>query len=300
MMWQFWKNPVMVREVRTRMRGNRAFMLMTTHLVILSIVTGLAYLFFQLSLQSYSSLEQQRSFSRALFGLLVLIELLMISFLTPALTSGMVTGERERQTFDLLRVTLISPRSIILGKYSSALAFVILLVLTTLPLQSPAFIIGGVLPEEILIAILILFTTAITFSAFGIFFSSLLSRTLTSTILSYAVAFFLVFGIPLIAIIFIILFGSAIGNTFDDLSPSSLIPLVYLLWIVASLTPLPTIIATEVFILQQQSAWFVEIPIKDGVSLRLLSPWMIHIIFYLTISLILLWASIRLANRTER
>ena len=39
-----WNNPILVKEVRTRMRGNRAFLLLTVHLVILALALLMVYL----------------------------------------------------------------------------------------------------------------------------------------------------------------------------------------------------------------------------------------------------------------
>lgn len=99
----FWKNPVLVKEIRTRMRGKRAFIILTAHLLTLGMAVFLAYLVFQLSSSSTTTLENRRVFGKSLFGLLVWMELVMISFTAPALTSGAIAAERERQTYDLLR-----------------------------------------------------------------------------------------------------------------------------------------------------------------------------------------------------
>ena len=65
----FWKNPVIVKEVRTRMRGYRAVLLLTAHLVVLALVIGLAYLFIRSSLTTIGNLEQRRTFGKASFRL---------------------------------------------------------------------------------------------------------------------------------------------------------------------------------------------------------------------------------------
>ena len=219
----FWKNPVIIKEVRIRMRGYRAVLLLTAHLLVLALVVGLAYLFIRSSLTTIGNLEQRRAFGKASFGLIVWMELVMISFVAPALTSGAISIERERQTFDLLRVTLLPARSLVWGKYISGLIFVFLLLFTSIPLQGPAFLIGGVQVQEILLAILMLAVTAAWFCALGMLLSSLIPRTLVSATLAYAVTIFLVFGIPIIAVIIGSLFGTLLGGNTPSqiLSPNS-------------------------------------------------------------------------------
>lgn len=294
-----WRNPVMVKEVRTRMRGRRAFTIVSIHLIVLSAILALAYIIFSSSLTTVSNLEQRRIFGKVIFGLLVWLELVTICFTAPALTSGAISSERERQTFDLLKVTLLSPGRLVFGKYLSALVFIFLLLFSALPLQSLAFIIGGVLTQEILIAILILAVTAIAFCAVGMYFSSLFSRVLTSTVLSYAFAIFLVFGIPMLLLFLLYLFSAAAGSSLTNLSIRSQVLLIFIGWLVVSITPAGTIIATEAALLDQQGIILAHIDIANGVQVFMPSPWVAYVITYLSISLVLLWFSVQRVRRPE-
>jgi ABC-2 type transport system permease protein len=293
-----WKNPVIIKEIRTRMRGNRAFILVTIHLVILALVTTLAYLTVGSSLGSNTTLDQRRILGKSTFGLIIWLELVTISFVAPALTSGAISAERERQTFDLLRVTLLPARSLVLGKYAAGLVFILLLLFTSIPLQSPAFIVGGVLPEEIIIATLILLVTTLAFCAVGIFVSSLVSRTLLSTVLAYAYAIFILFGLPMIFLIILILYGvSPSGITDYALSTQAL--LLSTAWFFISISPMATMIATEYYILEQRSIWLVDIPLRSDLHVMLPSPWILYTLIYLGLTILLLWGSVRLVRRIE-
>jgi ABC-type transport system involved in multi-copper enzyme maturation permease subunit len=298
----FWKNPILIKEVRTRMRGNRAFILLTAHLLILGLALLLVHLVIRSDQSTVTNLQARESFGKAIFGLMVWMELIMISFTAPALTSGAIALERERQTFDLLKVTLLKARALALGKYLAGLVFIGLLLVTSLPLFSPAFILGGVLLEEILIAVLILATSAVAFCAVGLFFSSLFSRPLVATVLAYAVAIFVNFGIPMLMLLMITLFGIIMqsGPSGATDTPSlGLLAVVYLGWLVVSLTPPATMIATEVALLDGQGAWLASFPVGDGAEIVLVSPWLAYVIFYWLLSLALIWFSIRLVGRAE-
>lgn len=299
----FWKNPILVKEVRTRMRGNRAFVLLTIHLAILGLALLLVYLVIRSELISGSNMQVRGTFGKAIFGLMVWLELVMISFTAPALTSGAIALERERQTFDLLKVTPLKARSLALGKYLAGLVFVFLLLVTSLPLFSPAFILGGVLLEEILIAVLILATSAIAFCAVGLFFSSLFARPLVSTVLAYAFAIFVNFGIPVLLVLGLSLFGLIMSanptNMAESLSPWLLVG-IYLAWLAASLAPPATIIATEAALLDGQGAWQLHLPLGAGQEIYFVSPWLAYVVFYLLLSLALIWMSSKLVARAER
>jgi ABC-2 type transport system permease protein len=297
-----WKNPVLVKEFRTRMRGNRAFVLISAHLLVIGGIILLTYMLYTASLNDYNRLEERRMLSKVLFGLLVSLEMVMISFTAPALTSGTISAEREHQTFELLKVTLLKPTTLVSGKYVSSLFFILLLLFTAIPLQSPAFLVGGVLPQEIIIGTLILVVSAVTFCAVGIFFSSLFKRTLASTVASYAFAIFTVFGVPLLGLLFLALFSSFLSQIFSNFSLLTKSIALLTAWLLASITPVAAIIATESFLLSQNSIWFlrVDIPYTNPTTqIFLPSPWMLYVIFYLLFSLILLIASILLVRRTD-
>jgi ABC-2 type transport system permease protein len=295
-----WKNPVIVKEFQTRMRGNRAFLLLIAHLLVLGIVIGIFYLVFRSSLSSTGALAERRFFGKAIFGLIVWMEMVTVSFIAPAITSGAISSERERQTFDLLRVTLLPARSLVVGKYLSGMVFILLLLFTSIPLQSLAFLVGGVLIEEIVIASLILLVTAVAFCAVGLFFSCLLPRTLISTVMSYAIAIFLVFGVPMVFMIVLVLFGTLLGDTYGSINPLLKTLLIFVGWLLVSTTPLPAVIASEAALLDQQNTLLVNIPVADQVQLTLPSPWIPYVMIYLLLSLVLIGLSIRLVKRMDR
>lgn len=294
-----WRNPVLVKEVRTRMRGSRAFILLSIHLLALGLALLAVYLILRTDSTLLSNPQQRSTFGKLVFGLMVWLELIMVSFTAPALTSGAIALERERQTFDLLRVTLLKARSLVLGKYLAGLVFVFLLLLTSLPLFSPAFILGGVLLEEILIAVLILAVSALAFCAVGLFFSSLTPRALIATVLSYAFAILINFGAPILMLLLITL-ASAVSAGGPGPSPQTVLLLYYLGWLAVSLTPLPTMIASEAALLDNQGPWLASLPLSDGQQVTLILPWVIYVIAYLLLSLILIWISVQRAGRAER
>jgi len=296
----FWMNPVLAKEIRTRMRARRAFVILTAHLLTLAAAVFLAYLLLQISAASTNtSLENRRASGKVIFGLLVWLELTMISFTAPALTSGAIASERERQTYDLLRVTLLPARSLVLGKFTAGLVFIVLLLFTSLPLQTPAFLIGGVVVQEILVAALILLVTAIAFCAAGMFFSSLASRVLLSTVLSYAFAIFLVFGIPMMLFFLISLLGATASGAIDEIPPSSQAMLAFIGWVIVSLTPLTAIAVSEAFFLSDHSIWSGSIPLWNNVEFVFPSPWLLYVVYYLSLSAVLLWLSIERVRRVE-
>jgi ABC-type transport system involved in multi-copper enzyme maturation permease subunit len=113
-------NPVILKELRGRMRGRQAFILLTVYLGLIAVLIGFIYLTTATGSSGRWNPSQRQDVGKAVFGAVVLLELLLVSFIGPGLTAGAITAEREHQTFDLLRTTLLSARSLVLGKLGSA------------------------------------------------------------------------------------------------------------------------------------------------------------------------------------
>lgn len=295
-----WNNPVVVKEIRTRMRGSRAFWLVSLHLLLVTLIIGLVYAILLTTLAGGGNIEARRYLGKGIFGLLVALELATISFTAPALTASMISSERERQTFDLLRVTHLAPTALVSGKFLSGLSFVFLLLVTSIPLQGPAFMIGGIAPVEIAVSILVLLSTAIAFCALGIFFSSYFRRTLAATVSTYAVSILLVFGIPLIAFILLIAFTSSLSSTIEPPPPIITAVLVFIGWLVISITPLGSLLLSEFVFIDQRSVWLYTLDLPKNTQMTLVSPWVIYVFFSLVMSGLLLWASVHLVRRLDQ
>ena len=192
-------NPIIVKELRSRMRGWRAFAILTGFLLgtaaacygLYRIVMATIYYYYGGSYGSPSALIGQ-----TMFGGLAIFELLLICFITPALTTGAISGEHDHQTYEMLMATPLRPRTILWGKLVSALGYIFLLIFAAIPLASVIFLFGGVAPKDMLKVLIILVATAITYGMLGLFFSALLKRTWRATVLTYAVILSILF-IPL-------------------------------------------------------------------------------------------------------
>lgn len=186
-------NPIIVKELRSRMRGARTF-------VILSIfLAGLAAICYAV-LRVYQAQAQAGQFvisaqvGKGLFAALALAETLLVTFLTPAVTAGAISTEREQLTYDLLVATPLRPGRILSGKLVATLSYVLLLIFAAVPLGSLVYVFGGVAPRDLLEALALLLVTALTFGMIGLLCSALARRTITATILTYAVVLLMVVG----------------------------------------------------------------------------------------------------------
>jgi hypothetical protein len=88
----------------------------------------------------------------------------------------------------------VSTLGIILGKLASALAFVFVLILASIPLTAVGFVFGGGGPEDILPADVVLFVLAPRLRAVRVLLSRPTRRTQSATVLTYLVVLVLTVG----------------------------------------------------------------------------------------------------------
>ena len=189
---------IIVKELRGRMRGRRAFIIITIHVLLLAVIGWMLMRILEERTAGMSFGGQvnyaSASIGRGIFIGLMLVQTLMVAVLAPAATAGAISSEREHQTLELLAVTPISSIAIVLGKLVSALAWLFVLILASIPVTSLVFVFGGVAPDDMLRAYIVLFATVIGLGSVGIFFSTLTRRTGASTGLTFVATLALVVG----------------------------------------------------------------------------------------------------------
>ena len=157
---------IVVKELRGRMRGRRAFIVVTIHVLLLAVFAWMLQRINEENIRNFSSFGGQATYAgatvgRGIFLGLLMLQTLMVSVLAPAATAGAISSEREHQTLDLLAVTPISSFAIVLGKLFSALAWVFVLILASIPVTALVFVYGGVAPDDVIRGYLVLFATVI-------------------------------------------------------------------------------------------------------------------------------------------
>jgi ABC-2 type transport system permease protein len=190
-------NAVVVREMRSRMRGWRTAAIITIYLAILAGITA-AMLIGDANTQS--TLSQSAQAGANMFAGLSLFQLLLLIFITPASAAPAISGERQRQTLDLLLVTKLSSTSIVAGKLVAALSFDVLLLLCSVPLFSIVFLFGGVDPGQFIEMYGVFFSTVLVLGAASLCISTLMRRMQGSLMVSSIFAFFLTLGLVLVTI----------------------------------------------------------------------------------------------------
>jgi len=179
------------------MRGRRAAIALTAYLSILLLMVMATYAILATRWAAGGpGPEAGETFGRGLFGMLAVLQTSLVILLAPAFTAGAISGEREQKTLDVLAVTLVEPLSIVVGKLAASLAYLAMVLVASLPIAAFAFLFGGVEPSSVAAVFGIQLLTALTFGTLGLFFSSVVRRTVWSTVFSYVVIFVVVFVTP--------------------------------------------------------------------------------------------------------
>ncbi|MGV3721443.1 MAG: ABC transporter permease subunit [Actinomycetota bacterium] len=192
------ENPVMSRELRSRMRGARSYLVTTGYVTVVALFVLVVYSRLGMIDNPQAVNQQAAQLGRAIWTWGCIAQALLVPFLVPAFTCGAITLERERDMLELLLLTRQSPLQICLGKLGSGTGLGLTLILATVPVLSLSFMLGGVSPKEVVTCIAVLMATVLAAGALGLAASSLAGRTSAASAVSYATVGFVIIGIPLL------------------------------------------------------------------------------------------------------
>jgi len=187
--------PVLVKELRTRMRGWRTPAVLTAYLCALAAV---CYMVLQnrLTSSAFNNL-QATQIGIDLFNALAVLQMVLVIFVTPATTAAAISGERQRQTLDLLLVTRLTSIGITVGKLLAAISFDLLLIICSLPIFSLVFLFGGVGPDRVLEVFVLFIATVFCLGSIGLLVSVLTRRANSATVVTYVIALLMTLGLGL-------------------------------------------------------------------------------------------------------
>lgn len=294
---RFFTNPITQKELRSRMRGKRAFVILSLYLLLMSALIMLIYGSYIYNVPAYTS--DARIGGKIVFGAVVGVQVFLAAFIGPAFTSGAISGEKERQTYDLLRTTLLPARSLVSGKLLSSLSYVGLLLLASLPLHGIAFMLGGLSFTEFAVSQLMILTAAVAFALWGLYISTMMRSTLSSTVVTYAGTLFMLIGIP-----FLSLFAGGFGGNgmFFQFWGAGTVKTYQIVWAYVShflaSTNLPMAMGfAEAMYLDGGSIWNRTDMVNATTKLWIWSPWWVFIAVYALFALFVYWRCVRRVRR---
>jgi ABC-type transport system involved in multi-copper enzyme maturation permease subunit len=173
------ENPVLIRELLVTLRSSRAFVLQMLYVCALGT---LVYFYWPAGEKEVSPGRAQ-----ALFDIFFLGQFFLVALMAPTFAAGSITGEKERKTYELLLASPLRPATILIGKLLSALSYLVILIISSLPLMILCYLLGGLLLSEITRSYLVLILAAGTFGLLSVACSSYFRRTSSALVVSYLV-----------------------------------------------------------------------------------------------------------------
>ncbi|MBX7102904.1 MAG: ABC transporter permease [Gemmataceae bacterium] len=113
------------------------------------------------------TLGESARFGRLLFQIYAFVALVLVVFFSSLTAAGAVAREKDRRTFLLLLLSDLRDSEIVLGKMLGSLLPIGLLLLGILPVLSVLVLLGGIRPEQVLQAWLVLLTSGIVSGSLG-------------------------------------------------------------------------------------------------------------------------------------
>ncbi len=182
-------NPILSKEFHIQMRDRMLFSLAMVYVAIIcSVVFGM----FWFASTSNKPIDPQ--YGRDIFLIFFIVMNLAVYSISAGIGSKLISQERQKANFDLLKITLLKTRHIILGKILPLFAYIMMLMLLSLPLAIVIMPISGLSIAGVVLCYLIAFISAITFSIIGLMWSSLFRNVRTSTALTYISCGIIAFG----------------------------------------------------------------------------------------------------------
>ncbi|MCS7254103.1 MAG: ABC transporter permease [Armatimonadetes bacterium] len=214
--------------MKVRMRFKRSFWLQDVYILFLIFVVSLAYHLI-IAAETISSPTQLQERLQAFYYTLLYSLAGIVVLIAPALTASAISFERERRTLDLLLITPLRPMQILSGKLLASWAYLLLLLVLSMPMVTVCIIMGGASISDLLATYTMLSLSTLSLCAFSLYCSACSSSSGLATFWAYL-------GVILASLyIFPLITMQKIHHTYSyQQSPQS----IFIIFPIASIHPL--------------------------------------------------------------
>ncbi len=189
-------NPIVKKDLQVTVRSMR----MSWGLFAYEAVLTLAFLIALLVIQeemSYSFGRNIYNYLVYLFPVLAVTQVCIVALIVPIITASSISGEKERQTFDIMLTTCMSPFAIVFGKMVSAVLRILFFVAASLPVMALSFVVGGLGWGTLFYFLLTIILLSVFAGSVGIFCSAFCRKSITAVIMSFVI-YFVIFVVSLV------------------------------------------------------------------------------------------------------
>lgn len=217
-------NPIMKKDFKVTARSMKMAWGLMAYEAILAFIFIIALSI--LGLQTGYNYQNIYSELISLFPVIGIAQVSMTALTIPIMTASSISGEKERQTFDIMLTTCLSPIAIVLGKVFSSVAEVMLYVIASIPIMALAFVLGGLSWGTLFLFLVVIFVFATLAGSIGVFCSSISRKSIVSIILAF-VGYFLICFLTVLPMI-ITLFATRGDEVYDSTIFLLLNPIIFL------------------------------------------------------------------------
>lgn len=185
-------NPIVKKDMQVTVRSMRISWGLFAYEAALTVAFLLALLVIQ-SASGYTGGGNIYTYLVYLFPVVAAAQVCIVAMYVPIITASSISGEKERQTFDLMLTTCMSPFSIVLGKVTSAVLRILFFVAASMPIMALSFVVGGLSWSNLFYYLLALILFSVFAGSIGIFASSLCKKSVVAVLVSFVMYFIIFF-----------------------------------------------------------------------------------------------------------
>lgn len=189
-------NPIIKKDVKVQSRSYKMCVEVFVYEIIMALVFFVAMIF--ITRQNRYSDDNVYASIVWLYPVLAVTQWVILGVIIPIHTSSAISGEKERQTFDIMMTTSMTPWSIIMGKVMTAVLQGMLFVVASVPVMALTFVVGGLSWSYLFWFIAVALLVSLFAASIGIMCSSICRKSITAVIVSYGIymIFFVVTALP--------------------------------------------------------------------------------------------------------
>ena len=214
-------NPIVKKDLQVTARSMKFSWGLFAYEAVLVLAFLLAMAIIQAQSDNIYSDNNIYSYLIYLFPVLAVVQACIVALIVPIITASSISGERERQTFDIMLTTCMSPFAIVVGKVISAVIRILFFVVAGMPIMALSFVAGGLSWSSLFYFVLTIILLSVLSGSIGIFCSALCRKSITAGVFLFSF-FFWVFFFTFFSLIFKLLLSSGFIMT---LIPNNVIKL---------------------------------------------------------------------------
>ncbi len=219
-------NPIVKKDLQVAARSMRLSWGLFAYEAVLIMAFLLALAIIQAENNSIYNSGNVYSSLVYLFPVIAVVQVCIVALITPIITASSISGEKERQTFDIMLTTCLSPFSIVLGKVISAVLRILFYVAAGLPVMALSFVVGGLSWSNLFYFLLAIILLAIFSGSIGILCSTLCRKSISAVILAFGF-YFIIFGMSFLPMLLRLVFGMSYTYSSSPSAGESLLVLLF-------------------------------------------------------------------------